>query len=251
MWLHRVVLAAICLVCTGTAVTSSCSPFSADQTGGSVAVARDFTINVDWPTNADLDPRTDKRIGKMRVTVTDATDSSRTQVIDPPSVQDGPFAISKLLTTNLVDVVVELRGFDDRLLGYGERRRWAVDANSVVPVVVRKRLLYVTFDDRNDGELHVLDMAPPALAEPGIGELQGAPLESLHGPVSIAVTNSGLRVVQGGTQRLADGGAGEGSLRVLETSSHNAKTIALPFWPERIVALDDDRTVLEIGRAHV
>ena len=249
MWLHRVVLAATCLVCTATAATSSCSPFTADAgtaDGGpaAVAVARDFTIAIDWPTNVDLDPRTDKRGGKMRVTVTDAADSSRTQVIDPPSVQDGPFTISKLVTTNLVDVVVELRGFDDRLLGYGERRRWAVDANSVVPVAVRKRLLYVTSDDRNDGELRVLDMAPLALAEPGIVELQGTALESLHGPVSIAVTSSGLRVVQGGTKRLADGGAGDGALEVLETSSHTAKTIALPFWPERVAVLDDDRTVL-------
>lgn len=253
VWGHRVVLAAACVVCAGTVAAWSCSPFTEQGTaadaadGGAATIARNFSVSVDWPTMGELDPRTDKRVGKMRVTVTDSVDASHTQVIEPPAVQDGPLAISSFTTAALVDVTVELRGFDDRLIGYGERRRWDVGANAVVPVAVRKRLLYVTFDDRNDGELHVLDMAPLALAEPGIAELQtAAPLESLHGPVSIAMSRGGLRVVQAGTKRLSDGGAGDGTLDVLETGSHARKSIPLPFWPKLVVVVDDDRTALVV-----
>lgn len=206
---------------------------------------RNVVVAPGWPTVTALDPGKDPRLATTVVTVIDAVDTSRRVEKAFPATDKGPYAFADVFTTNVVDATVELREGSGRVLGYGERRRWNLSASETVPVAARKRLLYFTSGDRDDGQLRMLDLAPESMAEPGMEELDEPALASLTSPAGLYTTADGLLLVQAGQARLAGGGAGVGRLAVFETGTHApAKTIDLPNPLSAVLPLGDGHQLL-------
>ena len=211
---------------------------------------RDFRVELGWPTVLALDPSRDPRATKMRVVVTDAADPSHKVEKNLASIETGPFDFPQFNTSSLIDVTVEIRGLDDRLLGYGERRRWNLAASATVPVAARQRLLYFTSLDRDDGQLRALGLSPSAMPEPAMDEPTLPPLSSLAEPSALYMTKDGLLLVQAGRTRSGGGGAGSGAISVIETASHvGSKTIAVSFVPAKVAPLGDGHQLLAAPRA--
>ena len=189
---------------------------------------RNVVVAPGWPALPALDPGTDPRLTTTVVTVTDAADASHKVERPFPPTDKGPYAFPDFVTSNVVDVTVELREPSGRILGYGERRRWNLAASETVPVAPRKRLLYFTSGDRGDGQLRMLDLAPASKAEPGMEELAQPALPSLASPSGLYTTSDGLLLVQVGRARLGDGGAGAAQLSVFETGTHALSKTLVP-----------------------
>ncbi len=232
-----IVVALLAPACSHEKFTTSASD------GGAVAT-RDVTVEVDWPSSTALDPYADARTAAMRVVVTDATDPSRTATQKPAKPSRGPFVFPAFTTGSLLDVTIELRGADDRLLGYGEQRRWDLAKSTTVPVAARERILYFISNDRGPGTLRAFDLAPNAMAEPGMQEL-APPLDSLASPTGLLVTPDGRLLAEAGQALLADGGGGGGAVAVFETGTHaRTRSIDLPFAPGAMVSLGGTRALV-------
>lgn len=223
-------------------------PSSEGGEGGDGIVAseqprlRRVVVAPNWPTVAELDPATDLRGAKILVTVTDATDATRTVQKSFGPTEKGPYAFADFNTTNLVDVTIELDESSGRILGYGERRRWNLATSDTVLVATRKRLLYFTSDDRDGGQLRVFDLAPAAAVEPGMAERAGSSLPSLKAPSALYVTTDGLLLVQAGRM---GSGTGPAQVTVFETGTHLlSTTIALPYPLAGAVPLRDGHRLL-------
>ena len=204
---------------------------------------RDVRVEAGWPTLAGLDPAKDLRLSKILVVVTDATDSSRRVEKSFASTELGPYEFTQFNTSNVVDVTIELSEGSGRLLGYGERRGWNLSTSKTVPVAARKRLLYFTSADRDDGQLRTLDLAPAGEAEPRMKELDPPDFPSLSEPRALYVTTDGRLLVQAGQAR--GGTAGAGQLTVFDTGTHAlSKTITLKYRLSAAIPLGDGHRLL-------
>lgn len=224
----------------------ACGRFDADPVtadGGSPDAAvvapatRRLTVQLEWPTKAELDPRTLGSLTTFDVELFDR-DTSVTTVRVPITEIGKPIDLGERVTGSRVRVAVS-GALGNRLVAYGERADFDVDATKTIPVAVRRRLLYFTSDDRGDGQLRVVDMAPFDLAEPGTRELPVS-LPSLRAPTGLVGTADGRWVIQSGTDRAT----GKGALEVLSTSDHTTDVVILGFKPALIAPLDVGRRVL-------
>jgi hypothetical protein len=241
-------------VCVLLAVGMACATFDEAKNdplatdGGAdgpvtVAVAkRDLSVVAEWPTNGNLDPSLDGRLSKIVVTITDFADGARRSRSEAAKDQKGPYAFPQFESSGLVDAVVELRGADGRLIGYGEARRVDVSTSSTITVVVRKRLLYVARGDgyqaTNPREVYAYDLAPEA-AEPNI-EVPGAPILVAGWTTALALTpDARLLAISHSTS------ATTGGVAIIETTSHMSReTVSVPFVPSEMVTIGNGNEVL-------
>lgn len=231
------------------AAAASCSKFGAEGSGPSDGgadgavddagpqIARDLSVVIDWPTG-ELDPYSDARARDLFVTVVDATDASKTQTQKLDKTR-GPVAFPGFVSSRLVDVTVEVRGADDRLLSFGVRRAWDVGAQLAIPVAVRQRLLYFASFDRGagpGGELRVLGLTP---ADPEPAMKESLPeLASLRLPTGLYLSRDALLLVETGTHSAGD--AGIGTVRIFATATHQTlRDVPLPFSPAALAPLGD------------
>lgn len=221
-------------------LTPSCGSFGtaegpSDGGAGEPAKAREFTIALELPSVAALDPY-GARAAAVAIVVTDAADASRTRRVEVPSADRGPFTIAGFVTSPTVDATVEVRDASGRLVGYGERRSAEIGTSSLVQVAVRKRLVFFTSRDRGDvGQLRVFDLGAAEVAEGGLAELVAAPLQTLSEPRGLYATADGRHLVEAG-----EVSSGSGALAVFDSGTHARKSvIPLPFVPGMLVPVED------------
>lgn len=230
---------------TGAAATSAVNDGgvgegSEGDDAGVQLVPRDVRIIVDWPTVGTLDPRTDPRIREIRVNVGPTTSQTFA------AGNSGPYAVAGALVpaNGVVNVAIEIKGGDppERLIGFGARRKFQLDADGNIPVAVRKRIVYVTSRDRSPnsgGELRALEGAPAGSQEPSMSEPSSYPaLTTLREPSALWITSDGLQLVQGGQQNASVAGA----IAMFATGSHARDPAYIPLQnvPIAISPLGED-----------
>lgn len=204
---------------------------------GGVVAARRIKVDLEWPSAADLDPRSLGDFTSFDLELFDG-DTSVVRVPVPLTELGKTIDLGERTTGGRVRVVASgVQG--NRLVAYGERRDVDLALSPTVPVAVRRRLFYFTSSDRDTGQLRVVDMAPADLAEPGTKELPVA-LPSLRDPNGLVATSDGKWVVQSGS----DPTGKIGQLAVLSTSDHARQVVALDFAPAGLAPTDGGRRVL-------
>lgn len=246
------VAAAVAFVGVPSCSTFGETPPAAEDGGGDGATSGDVTVTparerdvevvVDWPSVASLDPSKRPSAKDTSIVITDSTDPLRTASRVDPAGERGPFRFPKFVSSNLVDVVLQVKSESGLLLGYAERRRFDISAAPRVDIAARRRLLYVATGDRGAlGTLRTIDLAPPQLAEPAAEEAAGVPaLDLVPFGVSLHVTDDGLDLVEAGA---ANGGPGQ--VAVFSTGTHERKkVIGLPFVPSVMAPIGNGRRAL-------
>lgn len=221
---------------TGTSPDASAPPDA--SCGEGCPVTRDVVVAVDWPPSDELDPLADPRAWSLRVVVSDS--ANPLVAAEPPASKSrGPFTAQGFTSSGFVDVSVEVRAMDTRLLGFGRLLHADVRTTAQVAVPVRRRLLYFTSPDRqtgtSDGQLRAFDLGSADVGEPGLGELS-TPLPSTARPRALAMTADGRLLAQAGEDPAITPAAP--ALSIVATSDHSQQTLALPFLVSRLVALD-------------
>lgn len=238
-------MVAVAVVAVGA--PSACGRFEAEPAqpdGGARAdgaaplpALRRLSVQLDWPTSTALDPRSLGALTRFDLELFDG-DRSVATITVPVTDLGKPVDLGERVTGSRVRVTAS-GVFGNRLVAYGERADFDVTTVTTVPVAVRRRLLYFTSNDRGDGQLRVVDMAPADLAEPGTRELPVS-LPTLRAPTGLVGTGDGRWVVQSGVDRATN----KGALEVLSTSDHATDVVLLGFKPALLVPLDGGRRVL-------
>lgn len=221
------------------AFTATDPPASADAGGGDGApsVPRRLAVQLEWPASSGLDPRSLGAFTSFDLELFDG-DTSVVKVPVPITDLGKPIDLGERTTGPRVRVTASgVQG--NRLVAYGERRDVDVAASATIAVAVRRRLLYFTSSDRDNGQLRVVDMAPTSLAEPATKELS-EPLPSLKDPSGLVATSDGKWVVQSGLETTG----GTGQLAVLSTSDHARQIAPLDFEPAGVAPIDGGRRIL-------